>query len=238
VSGKDEASMDAVAIRVTRLLDDRLKLLRWLRRLKELEDSVRRGLYRKVEQDYTERLEHVVDELREYRGRLERRRRTHLSRLERRVAEREDRSRKHEEMYLRHRVGEIPAREWKRWSRESREGLDELEDRISSQRSELEHIASVLRDVDPSLGRSREATAPGSLGSALPTPVRSRGPVVPPGKSDGRRRLERALDFLLSLPPKERGERPRGGSEHDDASPPDRHEEESPDYPDDARGAV
>jgi len=141
----EEGHVIPAAIR--ELLDKRSTFQEWLRKLDELGDEFRPEVAEKVRGDYAGRLSDVETELGTHRAELETALADRLQSVDRVTAEHDARSAELEETRLRHVVGEFDDDEWESRRSEHQGRIDELEERLASQRSAVESLQAVLGEL-------------------------------------------------------------------------------------------
>lgn len=146
---------------IARLLQQRETYRRWLDRLEEFEEDVRREVAERVRSDYRERLQGVQDELAGHREELTASVEERTARLEELEAEHEAALAEREEDELRHRIGEHDEAEWKERRRSHDEAVAEVEERLRSERQAVEELESALAAMDA--GPSEAAARPLTL---------------------------------------------------------------------------
>ena len=136
-----------VPAEVMELIAESQKIQGWIDKLAELQDETTPAVYEKVHTDYKVRLGTVTSRLSEHRSDLSRsldERRTGAEALR---AERDERAAELEEAKLRFAVGEYVSEEWDK-QRESIEGqLESLKDRLSTEDTGLEELATILASI-------------------------------------------------------------------------------------------
>jgi len=129
------------------LLEKRRTFQGWLSRLDELGSEFRPAVAEKVRTDYAGRLAEVETELEGHRSELEAVLAERTEAAEN-VAEQHDaRSAELEETQLRHAVGEFDDEEWERRRAEHQAGIDEIEAELTTQRSAVEALETVLAEL-------------------------------------------------------------------------------------------
>jgi len=132
---------------IRELLEQRGTYQGWLTRLGELGDEFRPEVAEKVRGDYASRLATVETELEGHRAELETALAARTETVEKVAGEHDARSAELEETQLRHVVGEFDDEEWERRRAEHQVGIDELEAELTSQRSAVESLQTVLNEL-------------------------------------------------------------------------------------------
>ncbi|MFW6192027.1 MAG: hypothetical protein ACOC83_00960 [Gemmatimonadota bacterium] len=143
----DQARTSVVPEEIASLLERRTTLRGWLAAVEDRREEVREDVFRRVRDDYTERLDGVEASLVTHRSDL-------AASLEEREAvvakldeEREVRAADLEEVELRHAVGEYDEDAWRERKAEHEEVLSELEERLESERAAAEQLRDVLDEL-------------------------------------------------------------------------------------------
>jgi len=132
---------------IRELLEQRGTYQGWLTRLDELGDEFRPEVAEKVRGDYAGRLATVETELEGHRTELETALSDRTVAVEKVAGEHDARSAELEETQLRHVVGEFDDEEWERRRAEHQVGIDELEAELTTQRSAVESLQTVLNEL-------------------------------------------------------------------------------------------
>ena len=132
---------------IRELLEQRGTYQGWLTRLDELGNEFRPEVAEKVRGDYASRLATVETELEGHRTELETALSDRTDAVEKVAGEHDARSAELEETQLRHVVGEFDDEEWERRRSEHQVGIDELEADLTTQRSAVESLQSVLNEL-------------------------------------------------------------------------------------------
>ena len=153
-SSASETSVDA-------LLEERARYEQWLARLDEAGRNADEGVRAKIRQDYRDRLERVLDGLREHAETIREeltRHRAEQAELEARQAAMRERL---AEAELRHAVGEFGADEWQRISDEASHEVSEVGSALARVVEEISRLAEVEQLIHG------PAAAPASAAPAL-----------------------------------------------------------------------
>lgn len=206
-----DTAQDVVPERISDLLSERATLHQWIERVEERREDVRPAVYRRVRDDYVDRLDEVEGALATHRTDLEESLATHRSALEELEEEREDRAARLEEVELRHAVGELDEEEWGERESALRGELDEYEARLEEERSAAVRLEEVLEELE-SVGEGEAALEPEPATSEAGAPAVSEPEPSPPNAEDapasepsppeaetGSGDQEDELDFLESL---------------------------------------
>ena len=129
------------------LLEKRRTFQGWLSRLDELGGEFRPAVAEKVRTDYAGRLAEVETELEGHRSELEAVLAERTEAAENVAEEHDARSAELEETQLRHAVGEFDDEEWERRRAEHQAGIDEIEAELTTQRSAVEALETVLAEL-------------------------------------------------------------------------------------------
>jgi hypothetical protein len=132
---------------IRELLEQRGTYQGWLTRLDELGDEFRPEVAEKVRGDYAGRLATVETALEGHRTELETALADRTAAVEKVAGEHDARSAELEETQLRHVVGEFDDDEWERRRAEHQVGIDELEAELTTQRSAVESLQTVLNEL-------------------------------------------------------------------------------------------
>lgn len=132
---------------IRELLEQRGTYQGWLTRLDELGNEFRPEVAEKVRGDYASRLATVETELAGHRTELETALSDRTVAVEKVAGEHDARSAELEETQLRHVVGEFDDEEWERRRAEHQVGIDELEAELTTQRSAVESLQTVLNEL-------------------------------------------------------------------------------------------
>ena len=132
---------------IRELLEQRGTYQGWLTRLDELGDEFRPEVAEKVRGDYAGRLATVETALEGHRTELETALADRTAAVEKVAGEHDARSAELEETQLRHVVGEFDDNEWERRRAEHQVGIDELEAELTTQRSAVESLQTVLNEL-------------------------------------------------------------------------------------------
>jgi len=132
---------------IRELLEQRGTYQGWLSRLDELGSEFRPEVAEKVRGDYAGRLATVETELEGHRTELETALADRTAAVDRVAGEHDARSAELEETQLRHVVGEFDDEEWERRRAEHQVGIDELEAELTTQRSAVESLQTVLGEL-------------------------------------------------------------------------------------------
>ena len=132
---------------IRELLEQRGTYQGWLTRLDELGNEFRPEVAEKVRGDYASRLAAVETELAGHRTELETALSDRTVAVEKVAGEHDARSAELEETQLRHVVGEFDDEEWERRRAEHQVGIDELEAELTTQRSAVESLQTVLNEL-------------------------------------------------------------------------------------------
>lgn len=132
---------------IRELLEQRGTYQGWLTRLDELGDEFRPEVAEKVRGDYAGRLATVETALEGHRTELETALADRAAAVEKVAGEHDARSAELEETQLRHVVGEFDDEEWERRRAEHQVGIDELEAELTTQRSAVESLQTVLSEL-------------------------------------------------------------------------------------------
>ena len=132
---------------IRELLEQRGTYQGWLTRLDELGDEFRPEVAEKVRGDYAGRLATVETALEGHRTELETALADRTAAVEKVAGEHGARSAELEETQLRHVVGEFDDDEWERRRAEHQVGIDELEAELTTQRSAVESLQTVLNEL-------------------------------------------------------------------------------------------
>ena len=162
-----ETSVDA-------LLEERARYEQWLARLDEAGRNADEGVRAKIRQDYRDRLDRVVGNLREHAETIREelnRHRGEQAELEARQAAMRERL---AEAELRHAVGEFGSDEWQRISNESSHELAEVGSGLAQLVEEISRLAEVEQLIQGPA--AAPASAAPAIGQATPLD-RPSGPV-------------------------------------------------------------
>ncbi|MCL7960122.1 MAG: hypothetical protein M8861_08025 [marine benthic group bacterium] len=132
---------------IRELLEQRGTYQGWLTRLDELGSEFRPEVAEKVRGDYAGRLATVETELEGHRTELETALADRTAAVDKVAGEHDARSAELEETQLRHVVGEFDDEEWERRRAEHQVGIDELEAELTTQRSAVESLQTVLGEL-------------------------------------------------------------------------------------------
>lgn len=171
-SSASETSVDA-------LLEERARYEQWLARLDEAGRNADEGVRAKIRQDYRDRLERVLGNLREHAATIREelgRHRGEQTELESRQAAMRERL---AEAELRHAVGEFGADEWQRISDESSHELSGVGTALAKVVEEISRLAEVeqlIQGPSAAPASAAPASAAPALGQATPLD-RPSGPV-------------------------------------------------------------
>lgn len=143
----DQARTSVVPEEIASLLERRTTLREWLAAVEDRREEVREDVFRRVRDDYRERLEEVEASLATHRSDLA----ASLDDREAVIAElgekREVRAADLEEVELRHAVGEYDEDAWRERKAEHEDVLAELEGRLESERGAAEQLRDVLDEL-------------------------------------------------------------------------------------------
>ena len=132
---------------IRELLEQRGTYQGWLTRLDELGSEFRPEVAEKVRGDYAGRLATVETELEGHRTELETALADRAAAVDKVAGEHDARAAELEETQLRHVVGEFDDEEWERRRAEHQVGIDELEAELTTQRSAVESLQTVLGEL-------------------------------------------------------------------------------------------
>lgn len=147
---------------IASLLEKRTTLRDWLRAVDERRDDVRPDVFRRVRDDYRDRLTSVEESLANHRSDLARsldEREGVVSDLE---EQREVRAADLEEVELRHAVGEYDEEAWREQKAEHEEVLADLDERLDSERAAAGRLREVLDELEDLGAEPASAPAPGA----------------------------------------------------------------------------
>jgi len=170
--------------RIQELLNERLKVLQWLDRLKAAPDDIPVDVRERVRLDYQTRLDDVARQLQGFTDELQAALLEHQHGRDDLTAKREDASRRLAEAKLRHAVGEYEDRQWEKISREIGAELEEVSTKITSEEQEvsrLEDVLGLIRQKPPSteVRKAIPMVEPPPPPSAAPAPRRPRPAPAP-----------------------------------------------------------
>lgn len=129
------------------LIEKRGTFQEWLSRLDELGSEFRREVAEKVRSDYAGRLAAVETELEGHRSELEAVLAERTQAVEKVASQHDARTAELEETQLRHVVGEFDDEEWELRRAEHQAEIDELEAELTTQRSAVEALDTVLAEL-------------------------------------------------------------------------------------------
>lgn len=177
----DQTRTSVVPEEIASLLERRTTLRGWLAAVEDRREEVRQDVFRRVRDDYRERLEGVEANLATHRSDLA----ASLDDREAVVAEleeeREVRAADLEEVELRHAVGEYDEDAWRERKAEHEDVLSELEGRLESERAATEQLREVLDELEDL----------GSEPAAVSEPATASGPAPAAGSAETRDRPAR-----------------------------------------------
>lgn len=168
----DQTRTSVVPEEIASLLERRTTLRGWLAAVEDRREEVREDVFRRVRDDYRERLEGVESKLATHRSDLA----ASLDDREAVVAEleekREVRAADLEEVELRHAVGEYDEDAWRERKAEHEEVLSELEGRLESERGAAEQLRDVLDELgdlgaEPAAGAAEAGGRPARTREAI-----------------------------------------------------------------------
>lgn len=177
----DQTRTSVVPEEIASLLERRTTLRGWLAEVEDRREEVREDVFRRVRDDYRERLEGVEANLATHRSDLA----ASLDDREAVVAEleeeREVRAADLEEVELRHAVGEYDEDAWRDRKAEHEDVLSELEGRLESERAATEQLREVLDELEDL----------GSEPATVSEPATASGPAPAAGSAETRDRPAR-----------------------------------------------
>lgn len=169
---------------VEELLQERSRYQQWLGRLYEAGNRAPDAVKKKIEADYRQRLEGVLDQLRSHASslaeELERHRGEQATLDERRSAASEELA----EAEVRHMVGEYGDEEWQRISSEHQEVLGRVGDELTQVQAEIARLEEVQRLIEsPEATQREEAPKPAKEKPAPAAPAPEPARFEPPSAS-------------------------------------------------------
>jgi hypothetical protein len=174
----DPSHSSAPETAVDALLEERARYEQWLTKLDEAGRNTSEGVRDRIRQDYRDRLNRVLGELREHAQTI----RADLARHRGEQAELEARQTQTRERLaeaeLRHAVGEFGAEEWQRISDEASRQLAEVGGSLSRVSEEISRLAEVEQLIGH--GPAPASAAPPLEPPARVAPDRPSGPVPEP----------------------------------------------------------
>lgn len=180
----DQTRTSVVPEEIASLLERRTTLRGWLAAVEDRREKVREDVFRRVRDDYRERLEGVEASLATHRSDLA----ASLDDREAVVAEleeeREVRAADLEEVELRHAVGEYDEDAWRERKAEHEDVLSELEGRLESERAATEQLREVLDELEDL----------GSEPATVSEPATASGPAPAAGSAETSRRPARTSE--------------------------------------------
>lgn len=157
-------SLDSPETEVQRLLEERSMLQDWIVRLEERSESVSEKIFRRVSEDYRERLHRVLDSLADHKrslvDRLEEAERSLAGAEARRAAAIDDL----EEATLRSAIGEIDEWSWREREPALQHVVNEANQSREHALAEVERLVEILSQVDD---REEDEEAPEPLSAGL-----------------------------------------------------------------------
>lgn len=180
----DQTRTSVVPEEIASLLERRTTLRGWLAAVEDRREEVREDVFRRVRDDYRERLEGVEASLATHRSDLAASlddREAVLAELE---EEREVRAADLEEVELRHAVGEYDEDAWRERKAEHEDVLSELEGRLETERAATEQLREVLDELEDL----------GSEPATVSEPATASGPAPAAGSSETSGRPARTSD--------------------------------------------
>jgi hypothetical protein len=178
------------------LMAERLKYEQWLDDLEAKKDATPAKVFERVQKDYLERLQTVVEQLGKYTETLEQYAETLTGKLTDLQAMEEANEEEQAEQALRKQVGEITAAEWESGSRKAQKELAKIKENQEIIEADLEQIRDLLGDGEededeaPAKGSKDfneleflssvvgQSTAP--IPAGKPPESRASGPSIPP----------------------------------------------------------
>jgi hypothetical protein len=195
----DQTPTSVVPEEIASLLERLTTLREWLAAVEDRREQVREDVFRRVRDDYRERLEGVEASLATHRSDLA----ASLDEREAVVAEleeeREVRAAHLEEVELRHAVGEYDEDAWRERKAEHEEVLSELEGRLESERAASEQLRDVLDELGDLGAESATVSEPATAAGSAETSGRpARTPEAAERKVAGREEDEPATPRTAS----------------------------------------
>lgn len=123
---------------------ERAKYEKWLRELEAKKQSTPAHVYERVRGDYTERLDAVLDQLREHTSSMQTHARTLMARLRELEAAEQDLKDEHAEQELRAQVGELTPGEWETISRKAQRAIAKVQEDQEAVAADLNRIRELL----------------------------------------------------------------------------------------------
>jgi hypothetical protein len=129
------------------LMSERQKYEKWLRDLEAKKDSTPEKVFERVHQDYSERLEEVLDGLRQHTTALQDHARNLMVRLKELEIAEEELSDEQSENALRAQVGEISSSEWESSKRKADKVLAKFKEDQAQVADDLNQLREILADA-------------------------------------------------------------------------------------------
>lgn len=207
----DQTRTSVVPEEIASLLERRTTLRGWLAAVEDRRQEVREDVFRRVRDDYRERLEGVEASLATHRSDLA----ASLDDREAVVAEleeeREVRAADLEEVELRHAVGEYDEDAWRERKAEHEDVLSELEGRLESERAAREQLREVLDELEDLGSEPGTVSGPAPAAESAETSGRpARTPEATEQEVTGREEEEPATSGTTSVA------EPASGDDRDD----------------------
>lgn len=144
---------------IQRLLDEKHQLERWLERLSIAADKTEDHVRSKVGEDYSERLEAVIEELHGYRDDLDKTLERHKQARDKLVTKEAEASERLAEAELRHAVGEYDEAKWTETKTEILESLVKIREELQVAQAEIASLEEVMKLVHAPSAEAEEPAA-------------------------------------------------------------------------------